>query len=65
MGTNRILDAKQHLIGLLLTADSLNQSEDIHTIAHAIEILAQCEHMELAVGVSKPMGDFPTDFDFD
>lgn len=65
MGTNRILDAKQHLIALLLSADSLEQSEDIHTIAHAIEILAQCEHMELAVGVTRSTSEFPTDLDFD
>jgi hypothetical protein len=66
MGTYRILDAKQHLLGLLLKADKLEQSEDIHTLTHAIEILVQCEHMELPVA-SRPSGitDFPTDIDFD
>lgn len=66
MGTHRILDAKQHLLGLLLKADRLEQAEDIHTLTHAIEILVQCEHMELPVA-SRQLGtpDFPTDIDFE
>lgn len=66
MGNHSFLDAKQHLLGLMLSANSLQDAESIHAIAHALEILAQCEHMDIAVhGFKQPIDDFPNQLDLE
>lgn len=66
MGNNRILEARNHLVNLLLQAESLEQAEKVRAMAEAIEMLLQCEHMAFASDNFKLLkNDFPTEIDFE
>lgn len=71
MGNNRILDARKHLVDLILKINRVEDAEHAYNLAHAIEHLIQCEHTEIAInafhtkGVKTDDDDFPTTFDFD
>jgi len=64
MGDNRILDVQEHIKTLIKQVNDPKDSEHIHTLCHALEVLLQCEHMGKAIGSIKDV-DFPNTFDFD
>lgn len=67
MGNNSFLDIRRHIEGIILKTDRPEQAQDIHDLVHAIEVLMQIEHMNIAMfGVKrKDNDDFPLDIDFE
>lgn len=52
---------KEHVTGLILQSTSLTEAEDVHALCHALEVLTQLEHMEIAIrGVKLDEPDFPS-----
>ena len=66
MGTDSILKAQDHILALITKADTPQMSEDIHSLCHALEILMQVEHMNIAIKGSATTNsefEFPSDFE--
>lgn len=41
--------AKQHIIGLILKVDNLEDHEKLHTLVHSLEAVCHCIHTEQAL----------------
>jgi len=66
MGNNSILNTKERILELIMSATDLKDADNIHILAHAYEVLTQCEHMSLAInGKSTLFPDFPPNIDFE